>query len=115
MNLGSIGRRLLKLLDLLAFLLWQMLLANWQVALDVLTPRHRLRPAVLAIQLDARSDTAITMLANIITLTPGSLSLDVSPDRRILYVHVMYVREIEAEREQIKTRFERRVLAVLNE
>lgn len=115
MKFGTIGRRLLKLLDLLAFLIWQMIVANWQVALDVLTPGHNLRPAILAIQLDARSDAAITMLANIITLTPGSLSLDISSDRRILYVHLMYAGDIEMERERIKTRFERRVLEVLNE
>lgn len=77
------------------FFLWELLRANVQVAVLVLSPLHRLRPAVVAIPLAAQTDTEITMLANLITLTPGTLSLDVSADRRFLYVHVMHITDLE--------------------
>jgi multicomponent Na+:H+ antiporter subunit E len=72
-------------------------------------------PGVVAIPLDARTDAEITMLANLITLTPGSVSLDVSDDKRFLYVHAMYVDggDVEAYRRSVKEGLERRVLELL--
>jgi len=72
-----------------------------------------MRPGILAVPLDAQSDAEITLLANLLTLTPGTLSLDVSPDRRFLYVHIMYITDADATRRRIKDGFERRVLEVL--
>ena len=60
-----------------------------------------------------RTDLEITLLANLITVTPGSFSLDVSDDRSVLYVHAMYVDDPEALRREIKDGFERRVLELL--
>lgn len=98
---------------LAGYFLWELLLANLRVAYDVLTPRTHMRPGVIAIPLDARTDAEIALLANLITLTPGTLSLDVSADRRTLYIHAMYLDDIDAARDKIKNGFERRVLAVL--
>jgi hypothetical protein len=72
-------------------------------------------PGVIAIPLDARTDAEITLLANLITLTPGSVSLDLSADRRSLYVHAMYIDggDIEAYRRSVKEGLERRVLELL--
>jgi multicomponent Na+:H+ antiporter subunit E len=63
--------------------------------------------------LAARTDLEITLVANLVSLTPGTLSLDVSDDRRTLYVHVMFMDDIEAVRGAIKDGIERRVLEVL--
>jgi multicomponent Na+:H+ antiporter subunit E len=71
-----------------------------------------MRAAIIAIPLDAESDLEITVLANLITLTPGTLSLDVSQDRKILYIHAMHVRDVDKFRHDIKARFERRVMEV---
>jgi multicomponent Na+:H+ antiporter subunit E len=100
-------------ISLIAFFLWELLLANLRVAYDVLTPRHRMVPGVIAIPLEARTDSEITILSNLITLTPGTLSLDVSADRRVLYIHAMYIDDAEKVRQKIKNGFERRVLEVL--
>ncbi len=72
-------------------------------------------PGVVAIPLDARTDAEITLLANLITLTPGSVSLDLSEDRRLLYVHAMYIDggDIETYRRSVKEGLERRVLELL--
>lgn len=86
-----------------------LLQANLRVALEVLTPNYKARPAIVAIPLDIRDEVAITTLANLITLTPGTLSLDVSSDRRVLYVHAMFVTDVEAFRREIKEDLEQRV------
>ncbi len=98
---------------LAVFFFWELVVANLRVAYDVITPRHHMRPAILAIPLDVRTDAEIMLLANLLTLTPGTLSIDVSPDRKYLYLHVMYVTDADAERSRVKQGFERRVLEVL--
>jgi multicomponent Na+:H+ antiporter subunit E len=102
-------------LELFFFTIWELILANLRVAHDVLTPSYYMRPGVVAIPLEARTDAEITLLANLITLTPGTLSLDVSTDRRTLYIHVMYIDDddLDLVRRKIKDGFERRVLEVL--
>lgn len=95
------------------FFVKELVLANLRVAHDVLTPKHHMRPGIVAIPLDATSDLEITLLANLVTLTPGSMSLDVSEDRKTLYVHVMYIDDLESARNDIKSGFERRTLELL--
>jgi len=95
------------------FFLRELIAANLRVAIDVLTPRHHMQPRVLAVPLDARTDAEITLLANLISLTPGTLSLDVSSDRRVLFIHAMYASDAEALRQDIKRGLERRVLELM--
>jgi multicomponent Na+:H+ antiporter subunit E len=104
-----------QVLSFVLFYLWQLFLANLRVAYDVATPTHYMRPGLIAVPLDAQTDAEITLLANLISLTPGTLSVDLSADRRVLYVHVMYIDhdDVEAARRQIKDGLERRVLEVL--
>lgn len=95
------------------FFLKELVLANLRVAHDVLTPTHYMRPGIIAVPVDAQTDVEITVLANLITLTPGSMSLDVSPDRKTLYVHAMYIDDLEGAKQDIKRGFERRTLDLL--
>jgi multicomponent Na+:H+ antiporter subunit E len=95
------------------FFIKELVISNVRVALDVVAPVSRRRPAIVAVPLDVTSDEEITMLANVVTLTPGTLSLDVSPDRRTLYVHGMFVDDPETFRRDIKEGFERRVRELL--
>lgn len=97
----------------LAFFLKELVLSNLRVAYDVITPSYNMRPAVLAIPLDVKTPIEITLLANLITLTPGTLSLDISDDRKVLYVHAMFVRDPQEVRDSIKNGFERRVIELL--
>lgn len=105
--------KLRQVLGFVLFYLWELVLANLRVAHDVATPGFRMRPGVIAVPLDARTDGEITMLANLITMTPGTLSLDVSDDRSVLYVHVMYLGDPDEVRREIKDGLERRILAML--
>lgn len=94
----------------LTFFLYELIQANLRVAWEVMTPGMGMSPAIVGIPLDVDSDLEILLLATIITLTPGTLSLDVSTDKRTLYVHGMYVHNVERFRERIKKGFERRVV-----
>ena len=94
------------------YFLWEMLVATLRVAIDIVTPQHLMRPAILAIPVSSESEAETTMLANVITLTPGTLSLDVSPDGKTLYVHVMYAQDVEAVRQSIQDGFGQKVREV---
>lgn len=105
-------RKLPRLLEFIAFVIKELIMSSLRVAYDVLTPTSHLNPAIIAIPLDAESDREIVTLAVLITLTPGTLSLRVSDDRRTLYVHEMYVdnSDVDEARRKIKEGYERRVL-----
>lgn len=114
LNTGWYVARVPRAIGFIFFYLEQLVLSNLRVAYDVATPGHRMQPGVIAVPLDVKSDAEITLLSNLITLTPGTLSLDLSADRKTLYVHVMYMgSDPEATRREIKEELERRVLRVL--
>ncbi len=91
----------------------ELLVTSYRVAVDVVKPLPLMRPGVVGIPLDAETDLEITLLANLISLTPGTLSLDVSPDRKTLYIHAMYVVNPDDLRKEIKDGMERRLLELL--
>ncbi len=95
------------------YFLFELVKANIHVAYDVVTPTFYMRPGIVAYPLSARSDLEITLLANIISLTPGSLSLDVSDDKKVLYIHAMYIKDKDTFITNIKNGFERRLLDIM--
>ena len=105
--------RIRRVAEFAGFFLWDLLKANLRVAHDVLTPRHHMRPGVIAVPLELETDMEILLLTTLITLTPGTLSLDVSSDRRTLYMHAMYIDDVDQFRRAIKQGYERRVREVL--
>jgi multicomponent Na+:H+ antiporter subunit E len=105
--------RVHRVLGLAGYFLYELMKANLRLALDVATPRFDMKPGIIALPLDATRDSQILLLSMLINTTPGSVALDVSSDRKTLYVHVMYMDTPEAAREEIKQGFERRVLGVL--
>lgn len=112
---GTLGysAKMWKAISFIGFFLRELVRANLRVAYDVATPSFHMRPGVVAIPLDAETDGEITLLANLISLTPGTLSLDVSDDRKVLFVHSMFIDDPETFRQEIKHGFERRVLELL--
>lgn len=106
-------RKVWRIFDLFIFMLFEIVISNVRVARDVLRPTSSLRPGIIAIPLDASSDAEITLLVNMVMLTPGTLAIDVSSSRQVLYIHTMNADDPEEVRRQIKDGFERRVLGVL--
>lgn len=99
---GSIG--------FIFYYLRELVKANLIIAIDILRRNPRIRPGIVAIPLDAKTDFEITLLANLITMTPGTLSLDISDDRKVLYIHAMYIDDPEEVRRETKEVLERRIL-----
>lgn len=89
---------------------WELLKSNVRVARDVIAIHPKRRTGIVAVPLDAESDVEITLLANLVTLTPGTLSVDVSTDRKVLYVHAMFIDDADEVRQSIKENFEQRIL-----
>lgn len=102
--------RLRRIWSLALLFSYELVLSAVKVALVVVRPDLRtLTPGIIAFPLSVTSDAEITMLANLITLTPGTLSVDVSDDRRHLYVHVLDLQDREEVVRGIADGFERKV------
>jgi multicomponent Na+:H+ antiporter subunit E len=106
---SAFGWRTVHAIGLAAFFAKELLAANVRVALDVLRPGLRIEPAVVGIPLDVTSDGEILLLSTLINITPGSVTIDLSDDRKTLYVHVMHMKSADESRREIKEGFERRV------
>lgn len=105
-------RKVPQVIAFVLFFAWKLIQANLRMVWIVLSPRMSIRPAVVAIPLDVRTYTEVTVLANLITLTPGTLYIDVSEDLCVMYVHTIFVDDLESFRRTIKDGFERRVMEV---
>jgi multicomponent K+:H+ antiporter subunit E len=103
----------LPLLGYAFLVLWDIVVANFQVARLILFRRNRdFRSCWLSIPLELRSAEAITLLAGTISLTPGTVSTDISTDGRHLLVHALDTGDAAGEITRIKTRYERRLLEI---
>ena len=89
---------------------YELIVSSFAVAWDVLTPAHRSRPDIIDVPLDVTSDAGILLVTNLISLTPGTLSLDVSEDRRTLRVHAMFADDPDEIRRTIKNGMEKWVI-----
>lgn len=105
-----------KVLLLIGLFLYELLVSAVKVALVVLQPNLKaaLKPAIVAVPLTVKSDAEITLLANMITLTPGTLTVDVAGDRSVLYVHVLALDSDTALIAGIANGFEARIREVFN-
>ena len=101
-----------KIIGFIFYFIYELILANIKVAYDIITPKHRMKPSIIAVPLTVEKDFEITLLANLITLTPGTLSLDVSSDKKVLYIHSMYASDPEDFRKEIKDGFEKKLLEI---
>ena len=106
-------KKIPKAISFFIYFIKELIVANLIVAFDIITPKDYMKPGIVAIPLDAETDMEITLLANLITLTPGSLSLDVSKDKKILYIHTLYLDDLEKFKAKIKSGMEKRLLEVL--
>lgn len=110
---AAYARKVAQVADFVLYFLWELAKANVRVTYEVLTPTHHMLPGVIAVPLDLETDLEILVLTSLITLTPGTLSLDVSEDRKTLYIHAMFIEDRERMQKTIKQGFERRVREVL--
>lgn len=86
--------------------LGDIIIANFEVALLVLGPSKKLQPAFIAVPIDIVNELPITILASTVSLTPGTVSAEVSEDKNWLYVHVLHMTNKEELITTIKQRYE---------
>jgi multicomponent Na+:H+ antiporter subunit E len=108
----SYFRRVWRILRLTGFFLYELVVSSLRVAWDVITPSHGSNPAIVEMPLDVESDLEILLVTNLISLTPGTLSLDVTPDRKTLIVHAMFADDPEGLVRELKDGMERMVKEV---
>ncbi|MEJ8560745.1 Na+/H+ antiporter subunit E [Yoonia sp. GPGPB17] len=107
--------RAYRIVRLVLFFLYDLCVSSIRVAYDVLTPKDHSTPAILEMPLDVKSDIEILLVTNLISLTPGTLSLDVTPDRKTLIVHAMFADDPEEVIHNLKSGMERMVKEVFEE
>ncbi|WP_196259280.1 Na+/H+ antiporter subunit E [Pelagibacterium limicola] len=107
-------RRLGRAVRLALLFFYELVLSAWRVAVLVASPNMhaKVRPAIFAYPLTVKSDQEITLLANLITLTPGTLSVDVSEDRSVLFVHAIDLTDKGATIRSIRDGFEAKIIEV---
>ena len=109
------GFRMLKMIGYAGIVIWDIIVANIQVAWIVLTvPNRRLKPARNAVPLELKKPEAITLLAGTITLPPGTVSADLSNEGHSILVHILHTDDPDGVRDEIKPRYERRLLEIFS-
>lgn len=98
--------RVYAVLRLIIMFHYELIVSSVQVLWDVITPRHLSNPGLIEMPLDVKTDAGILLVTNLISLTPGTLSLDVSEDRKTLLVHAMFADDPDALCHQLKSGME---------
>lgn len=106
-------RRTFALIGLIVYFLYDLVRSSVGVVWEIMTPTVYSKPALLRMPLDAETDMEIMLTANLISLTPGTLTVDVAPDRSYLLIHAMFVDDPDATITDLKRGMERRVLEAL--
>jgi multicomponent Na+:H+ antiporter subunit E len=99
-------------IKLLFIFIKELILSNLEILKIILKPKLDIRPGIFALPTELEKDWEITILANLITLTPGTLVIDISDDRKILYIHAMDLQNVEESIEGIKNTFEKAIKEV---
>ncbi|MEM6488161.1 MAG: Na+/H+ antiporter subunit E [Pseudomonadota bacterium] len=106
--------RVPRLIRLVAVFLRELIMSSLRVAWDVLSLRPRSRPGIIAVPMRARGETELLVVSSLVTLTPGTLSLDLSDDGETLYVHAMFADDPDGLRAEIRDTLETPVLEALS-
>ena len=104
--------RVPKIIGFVFYFLYEMIVANLQVAYDVITPKYFFKPGIVRFPLEATTDFEINLISMFISLTPGTILLDVSEDKKSIFIHVMYLDSKEKFIARMRYS-ERRILEIL--
>lgn len=105
--------RLFSIVSFLLFYIKEVIAANLRVAYDVITPRHHMTPSILSVSVVGMTDRQRLFMANLITMTPGTLGLSFSNDYATLYIHAMYVdSDVQTLSQELENTYGKRVRRV---
>lgn len=91
----------------------EMIRANIEVAKEIITPELNMSPGIIAYKHSLKTDFEITMLTNLIALTPGTMVLKISEDKKILYIHRLYLKDREKFVYKIKNDLEKKLIEIV--
>lgn len=106
------GIRVVKILKLIGIFIRELILSNLSILKLVYTPKPEIEPGIFALPLEVKSNWEITLLAHLITLTPGTLSVAVSDHNDVIFIHAMDIDEVDESIREIKDSFEKAILEV---
>lgn len=104
--------RLLKIIQLIVLFCKELILSNIDIVKLVYAPKLDVEPGIFALPTELKSNWEITLLANLISLTPGTLTVAISNDNTQLYIHAMHIDNIEESINAIKDTFEKAIMEV---
>lgn len=94
-----------RIVRFVGFYLWELSKSNVAIARDVLRPHYRINPGIIDLPLETKTDFQTLVLANLITMTPGTITVDVSEDRNTISVHFMYLEQVDAQRDKFNRNY----------
>ncbi len=94
------------------YYLKELILSSLYIAYDIITPKNLMKPGIVEVPVDLKNDTAIIAFANLISMTPGSLTMDMSADKKKIYVHAMYLHDKEEFIRKMKGELERKIAEI---
>ncbi|MDX9705287.1 MAG: Na+/H+ antiporter subunit E [Weeksellaceae bacterium] len=92
---------------------YDMLRANIEVTREIMTPDFNMTPGIIAFEHNLKTDFEITMITNFIALTPGTMVLKISDDKKILYIHGLYIKDKEKFIEKMRNGLEKKLIEIL--
>ncbi|MGD6804356.1 Na+/H+ antiporter subunit E [Rossellomorea vietnamensis] len=104
--------RVVAIISLILLFLKELILSNISVLKTLLKPKLDIKPGIFALPTDLTKNWEITLLANLITLTPGTLVVDISFDNKILYIHTLDIPDVDEAIDDIKNTFEKAIMEV---
>ncbi|TVQ17003.1 MAG: Na+/H+ antiporter subunit E [Bacteroidetes bacterium] len=96
------------------YYLKELVLSSLYVAWDIITPTDLMKPGIVEVPVDLKSETAIIAFANLISMTPGSLTMDMSPDKKKIYIHAMYLHDKQEFIDKMKNELEHKIRQIFD-
>lgn len=100
------------LVSFLITMLWEIVKANFLTVKESIF-QDKLEPAIIKYPLQATTDGEISLLANVVSLTPGTVVIDISDDKKVMFIHVMHLKDKDSFIEEIQTKFENKLLRII--
>lgn len=104
--------KIIAVVKLLILFIKELILSNFSILKIIMKPKLDISPGIFALPTELQKDWEITVLANLITLTPGTLVIDISDDKKLLYIHTMDLKDIDDAVYSIKNTFEKAIMEV---
>jgi len=104
--------RFLRLMAFIVYYFYELVKSSLYIAWDIITPGDSTRPGIVEVEIDLKTDIGLIALANLISMTPGSLTMELTPDKKKLYVHVMYLNPNEDFAQKLKNDLEKKIMRI---